>query len=146
MPKKSKKPIVVAVSGGFDPLHIGHVRMFEEAKKLGDKLIVIINCDDWLVRKKGFAFMSEKERAEIIKSLKPVDDVYIHHSKDHHVNGALKKIHPDIFANGGDRKNTEDIPEAKVCEKLGIKMVFNVGKGGKIQSSSWLTAKVPPKK
>ena len=90
--------------------------------------------------------MAEKERAEIIKALKPVDDVYIHHSKDHHVCGALKKIHPDIFANGGDRKNTEDIPEAEICKVLGVEMVFNVGKGGKVQSSSWLTAKIPPKK
>lgn len=147
MPKKlSKKPIVVAVSGGFDPLHIGHVRMFEKAKKLGEKLIVIINCDDWLVRKKGFAFMPEKERSEIIKALGSVDAVYIHHSKDHHVCDALKKIKPDIFANGGDRKNINDIPEAEICKSLGIKMVFNIGHGGKVQSSSWLTAKVPKNK
>ncbi len=120
--------------------------MFEEAKKLGDKLVVIINCDDWLTRKKGFTFMPEQERAEIIQALKPVDEVYIHHSKDHHVSGALKKIKPNIFANGGDRKTTEDIPEAKICKDLGIEMVFNVGHGGKVQSSSWLTAKVPHKK
>ena len=141
-----KKSVVVAVSGGFDPIHIGHVRMFEKAKKLGDKLVVIINCDDWLVRKKGFAFMPEKERKEIIMALKPVDDVYIHHSKDHHVNDAIKKLKPHIFANGGDRKNINDIPEAEVCKNLGIKMVFNIGHGGKVQSSSWLTAKIPIKK
>ena len=147
MLKKTKKnPIVVAVSGGFDPIHIGHVRMFEKAKKLGDKLVVIINCDKWLKRKKGFTFMPEQERAEIIQALKAVDDVYIHQSKDHHVSAALKKIKPDIFANGGDRKNIADIPEAKICKDLGIKMVFNVGHGGKVQSSSWLIAKVPHKK
>ncbi|MEI6479100.1 MAG: adenylyltransferase/cytidyltransferase family protein [bacterium] len=140
-----KKKVVVAVSGGFDPIHIGHVRMFEEAKKLGDKLVVIINCDDWLKRKKGFAFMPEKERAEIIQALKPVDEVYVHHSDDHHVCGALKKIKPNIFANGGDRKNIADIPEAEICEALGIEMIFNIGYGGKVQSSSWLTAKILPK-
>ena len=127
----------VAVSGGFDPIHIGHVRMFEEAKKLGNFLIVIVNSDEWLVRKKGKAFMNEQERAYIIEQLKPVDYVYIHHSKDNHVSDALKELIPDIFANGGDRKNMNDIPEAKVCEELGIEMVFNVG-GGKIRSSSEL--------
>ena len=152
MGKKSKKPVVVAVSGGFDPLHIGHVRMMEAAKKLGDKLIVIVNGDSWLIRKKGFAFMPEKERAEIIFSLKAVDDVYIHHSESYDVSAALKKIHPDIFANGGDRdeKNAKDpksslYKDIEMCKKLGIEMVFNVGHGGKVQSSSWLTAKVPVK-
>ncbi len=148
IPKKTtkNKPIVVAVSGGFDPIHIGHIRMIQEAKKLGDKLIVIVNGDSWLIRKKGFAFMKELERVEIVKALKDVDEVYIHrNSKDYHVNGALKKIHPHIFANGGDRKNIDDIPEAKVCRELGIEMIFNVGHGGKVQSSSWLTAKIPTK-
>ena len=135
--KKSHKK-VVAVSGGFDPLHIGHVRMFEQARDLGDELVVILNCDAWLMRKKGFVFMKEKERAEIIKALRCVDRVYIHHSKTSHVAGALQKIRPDIFANGGDRKNEDDIPEAPVCKKYDIEMIFNVG-GGKIQSSSWLT-------
>ncbi len=143
--KKKQKNITVAVSGGFDPVHIGHVRMFKEAKKLGDKLVVILNCDAWLKQKKGFAFMPEKERAELIKEFNSVDEVYIHKSKDVHVCGALKKIKPDIFANGGDRKNIQDIPEAKLCESLGIKMIFNIGKGGKVQSSSWLTAKVSKK-
>ena len=135
--KKTGKKLV-AVSGGFDPLHIGHVRMFENAKALGDSLVVIINSDEWLMRKKGFVFMKEKERAEIIKALACVDEVYIHHSKTAHVAGALAKLQPKVFANGGDRRNTNDIPEAATCTKLDIEMVFNVG-DGKIQSSSWLT-------
>lgn len=129
---------IVAVSGGFDPVHIGHIRMFQAAKKLGTSLIVILNDDEWLKRKKGKPFMPEKERAEVINALKCVNHVYIYHSKSNDVSGALRKIHPDIFANGGDRKAEGDIPEAAVCKELGIEMVFNVG-GGKIQSSSWLT-------
>ena len=65
-----KKPVVVAVSGGFDPIHIGHVRMFERAKALGDELVVILNNDNWLKKKKGFAFMPEKERKEVIEALR----------------------------------------------------------------------------
>lgn len=141
MAEKKNKKVVVAVSGGFDPVHIGHVLMFKKAKSLGTKLVVILNCDDWLMRKKGFVFMKEKERAAIIKSIRYVDDVYIHHSKKSDVAGALAKIKPNIFANGGDRKAEADIPEAPICKKLGIKMVFNVG-GGKIQSSSWLTKNI----
>lgn len=147
--KKGKKEKWVAVSGGFDPIHIGHVRMFERAKKLGDKLVVILNNDNWLMTKKGFVFMNQKERAEIIRALSCVDAVYItRHKKndsDRSVCFALAALEPDIFANGGDRKNVSDIPEAKVCARLNIKMVFNVG-GGKVQSSSWLTDKVKQKK
>lgn len=132
----------VMVSGGFDPVHIGHVRMFYAAKKLGTKLIVIINSDKWLIRKKGFAFMPEQERAKIIAAMKPVDEVHIYKSRLDDVSGAIKVIRPNIFANGGDRTNEEEIPETAICKELGIEMVFNVG-GGKIQSSSCLTKKIP---
>ena len=74
---KRKKPIVVAVSGGFDPVHIGHIRMFEDARKLGDYLVVILNNDNWLIDKKGFSFLEEEERAHILKSIKAVDEVHI---------------------------------------------------------------------
>ncbi len=146
--KKKKK--VVAVSGGFDPIHIGHVRMFREARALGDKLIVILNNDHWLVGKKGYAFMPQKERAELIKAYSFVDDVIITaHKKgarDRSVSRELAKIRPDIFANGGDRKPDEDpVPEVALCKELEIEMIYNVGKGGKVQSSSWLTAKIPKK-
>ena len=126
------------VSGGFDPVHIGHVRMFKEAKKLGKELIVIVNCDDWLIRKKGKKFMPSSDRAEIIREIKHVDYVYILESKEDHVSEAIELFRPDIFANGGDRRDEKDIPEAGICKKLGVEMVFNVGEGGKIRSSSEL--------
>lgn len=142
--KAIKKQIVVAVSGGFDPLHIGHVRMFEAAKKLGDKLVVILNCDNWLIKKKRYILMKENERKEILQAIRYVDEVILtaHPSnpEDMSVCRELEEIRPDIFANGGDRK-AGNIPEYELCKKLGIKMVFNVG-GEKVQSSSWLINKV----
>ncbi len=140
----TNKEIIVAVSGGFDPIHPGHIRYFKAAKELGDKLIVILNNDNWLVKKKRFNFMSEKERKEVLEAIKYVDEVVItKHPKDTDdmsVSEALKLLKPDIFANGGDRK-ADNIPEYELCKKLGIKMVFNVGPGGKIQSSSSLVDK-----
>ena len=139
--KKKIRKVKVAVSGGFDPLHIGHVRLFKEAKKLGDKLLVILNNDNWLKKKKGHVFMPEIERKEIIEAISVVDEVVItshpKKTKDMSVCEELEKICPDIFANGGDRFK-DNIPEVVICEKIGCKMVFNVGDGGKIQSSSWL--------
>lgn len=138
--RKTKKEIIVAVSGGFDPLHIGHIQYFKEAKKLGDKLVVILNSDRFLMNKKGYIFMPYKERKEIIKRIKYIDKVIDCIDKDQTVCKTLKMLKPDIFAKGGDR-TLENIPERKICEELGIKMVFNVGKG-KVQSSSWLVDKV----
>jgi len=124
------------ISGGFDPLHIGHLEMIKEAKKLGDKLLVVLNCDDWLVRKKGKYFMNQNDRAELVGSIRYVDDVYVLQSDSNDVGEAIAKFKPDIFANGGDRKDEASIPEAKLCKEFGIEMVFNVGKSGKIRSSS----------
>ncbi len=117
--------------------------MFEAARALGDELVVVLNNDNWLKLKKGFSFMPAKERAEIISSFPFVDKVVItDHKKndeDMSVVRALKKIRPTIFANGGDRKPTGDpIPEVELCKKLGIKVIYNVGQGGKVQSSSWM--------
>ena len=126
---------LVMVSGGFDPIHIGHLRMFQEAKELGDELIVVLNCDAWLLRKKGKKFMSSEDRAEIIKGFSCVDHVYVLESDRKDVSEALELFKPAIFANGGDRRSEKDIPEVIACEKLGIQMVFNVG-GEKIRSSS----------
>lgn len=141
--KKKNKPVVVAVSGGFDPVHVGHIRLFKAAKKLGDKLIVILNNDNWLLVKKGFVFMPERERKEILESIDCVDKVILtkhtKNTKDISVCRELKKIKPDIFANGGDRNPRKDpVPEVKTCQAINCKMVYNIGKGGKIQSSSWL--------
>lgn len=138
---KKKAERWVAVSGGFDPLHIGHVRMFEEARKLGDKLVVILNNDNWLRAKKGFAFMPQHERREIIEAFPFVDKVvYTAHEpldEDRSVVRELRALKPSVFANGGDRA-AGNTPEYEACEELGIEMAFNVGAGGKIQSSSWM--------
>lgn len=139
-----KRKIIAAVSGGFDPVHVGHIQLFEEAKKLSDELIVILNNDNWLKKKKGFVFIPQNERKEILESIKWVDRVVLTkhgpNPKDMSVNEELKKIKPNIFANGGDRRRN-NIPEVAVCNKINCKMVFNVGRGGKIQSSSWLLRK-----
>lgn len=141
MENTSRKPTVVAVSGGFDPLHIGHVRMFERAKKLGDKLIVILNNDNWLMKKKGYVFMPQMERKEIIEALACVDKVLITkhppNPQDMSVCAELANLRPHIFANGGDRK-LGNIPEVAVCNSINCRMIFNAGRGGKVQSSSWL--------
>ena len=147
-----KKPIIVAISGGFDPIHPGHTRLIHEAKKLGDKLIVILNNDNWLKMKKGHPFMEQAERKEILEALRDVDKVVLTshkpNPKDMSVSETLKKIKPGIFANGGDRnkKNAADptsslYTDINTCKKIGCKMVFNIGKGGKVQSSSWLLKK-----
>lgn len=125
-------------------MHIGHIRMFREARALGDKLVVILNNDNWLVDKKSFAFMPEAERKEVLEALAAVDEVVLtDHApgdRDRSVCRALNQIRPDIFANGGDRKPDGDpVPEVALCNRLGIKMAYNVGHGGKVQSSSWLT-------
>ncbi len=140
---KRKKKIVVAVSGGFDPIHIGHVRLFERARALGDELVVILNNDNWLRKKKVQIFMPESERKGIIAALRPVSRVMLtRHGPnpgDMSVCRELAALKPDIFANGGDRKRG-NIPEVPLCESIGCKLVFNVGTGGKLQSSSWLLA------
>jgi len=132
------------VSGGFDPVHIGHVRLFQEAKKLGDELVVVLNNDHWLRFKKGFAFMPENDRKEIIEAFESVDRVIItsHEpaTKDISVCREIELIRPHIFANGGDRKH-DNIPEYELCNRLGIQMFFNVGEGGKVRSSSELVKK-----
>jgi D-beta-D-heptose 7-phosphate kinase/D-beta-D-heptose 1-phosphate adenosyltransferase len=147
--KKHKK--VVMISGGFDPIHIGHIRYMQEAKKLGDKLVVVINNDNWMELKKGYSFMPALERKEIIESISCVDEVVItshsKNTKDITVCKEIREIKPHIFANGGDRKPDGDpVPEVTVCEELGIKMIYNVGHGGKIRSSSELVKEAKKKK
>ena len=131
----------VLISGGFDPIHIGHLRMIQDAAKLGTKLIVIANCDRFLIDKKGYAFMSIEERLEILEGFEGVDRAVESIDEDMTVCKTIEWLAKDediaCFANGGDRKNEADIPESVVCKKYGIEMEFNVG-GGKIQSSSSL--------
>jgi cytidyltransferase-like protein len=125
----------ICVSGGFDPVHIGHLRMMEEAANYGD-VIAIVNSDEWLMRKKGYIFMPFKERCEIIEGFSCVDTTTFVKDDDNTVCEALRRIKPDYFANGGDRKNN-NTPEMDVCDELGINLLWGVG-GGKIQSSSEL--------
>jgi len=128
-----EKEIVVAISGYFDPLHIGHLEYIQKSKELGDKLIVIVNNDYQAKLKKGKSFMPEEERVEIIKAIKWVDEVILSIDKDKSQCETLKMIKPDIFAQGGDRHQGE-VPETPICKELGIEQVD--GMGEKIQSSS----------
>lgn len=134
---------IIAVSGGFDPIHVGHIRMIQQASALGDELVVILNNDHWLMKKKGYVFMPEAQRKEIIEAIKGVSRVVLtSHGPDcvdMSVCDALGEIRPHVFANGGDRF-ADNIPEAVLARELGIETIFNIGHGGKVQSSSWLTA------
>jgi D-beta-D-heptose 7-phosphate kinase/D-beta-D-heptose 1-phosphate adenosyltransferase len=145
--------IIVAVSGGFDPVHIGHIELFKEAKALGDELVVILNNDNWLKKKKGFVFMEEHERKAILEAIRYIDTVVVSNHpvdpQDMSVSAMLEKIKPQIFANGGDRNEIDAAnphsslyKDIQTCQRLGIKIVYNVGKSGKIQSSSNLVKRV----
>ena len=131
---------VVLVTGGFDPLHSGHVKYFKEAKKLGDRLIVGLNSDEWLERKKGRAFMPWNERLCIVNNLQMVDEVFTFMDDDDSAINFIKQVkahYPNdkiIFANGGDR-TSENIPEMAV---EGVEFVFGVGGENKANSSSWI--------
>lgn len=127
----------ICVSGGFDPVHVGHLRMMQEAANHG-RLVVIVNSDEWLMRKKGYVFMPFAERCELLQGFECVSETIAVDDSDDSVCDALKRLKPDYFANGGDRKNT-NTPEVALCEQLGIKLLWNVG-GGKVQSSSDLVS------
>jgi cytidyltransferase-like protein len=127
---------VVAVSGYFDPIHVGHLEYLKMAKSLGDKLVVIINSDYQASLKKGKSFMPEQDRLEIVQALRCVDEVFLSIDKDKSVCKSLEHLKPDIFANGGDR-SLEEIPETAVMKKYNIEMVDGLGE--KIRSSSEIT-------
>ena len=131
-----KNKIRVAVSGYFDPIHVGHLEYLRMAKELGDSLVVIVNNNYQCKLKKGKHFMDENDRVEIVKALRFVDEVFLSVDKDRTVCKSLEEIKPDVFANGGDRA-TSEVPETPVCKKFNIKMVD--GLGDKIRISSSLT-------
>jgi cytidyltransferase-like protein len=128
---------IACVSGYFDPIHIGHIEYFKQSKNVADKLVVIVNNDEQAVLKKGKAFMPVDERIKIIQELKCVDYVVKSIDTDRTVCKTLATMEPrpNYFCNGGDQNN-ESIPEAKICNELGIQLLD--GFGNKIQSSSWL--------
>ena len=132
----AKNKIRVAVSGYFDPIHIGHLEYLRMAKELGDSLVVIVNNNYQCKLKKGKHFMDENDRVEIVKALRFVDEVFLSVDNDRTVCKSLEEIKPDIFANGGDRV-TSEVPETPICKKFNIRMVD--GLGDKIRSSSSLT-------
>ena len=115
----------VMVSGGFDPIHVGHIRLIREASKYGD-VIVAMNSDDWIFRQKGFNSIGFKERREFLMSIKGVVEVVSVCDEDDTVCAALIEHKPTYFANGGPR-NEENTPEKIVCEELGIKMLWDIG-------------------
>ena len=130
----------VMVSGGFDPVHIGHIRMILDAAQHGD-VIVVANSDEWLFRKKGFVFMEFEQRAEILAAIKGVVKVSGVDDSDTTVCEAIRRLKPDIFANGGDRKK-HNTPEQAVCEELGVEMLWGIGGEDKANSSSDLVERV----
>lgn len=131
---------IILVTGGFDPLHSGHVNYFKEAKELGDTLIVGVNSDDWLIRKKGQPFMPWRERATIVSAIHYVDRVIEFDDADGSAIDAIrqvKSLYPNakiIFANGGDR-TADNIPEMVFDD---VEFVFGVGGENKMNSSSWI--------
>ena len=135
---------VIIVSGGFDPVHKGHIRMFREAANLGANVIIGLNSDNWLIRKKGKPFMKWEERKEILEGFKYINQVISFDDSDDTANNLIKKVNElydnqDVqlyFANGGDR-GKGNVPEVKICQYLNVVMLWGIG-GGKIQSSSWL--------
>jgi D-beta-D-heptose 7-phosphate kinase/D-beta-D-heptose 1-phosphate adenosyltransferase len=133
---------IVLVTGGFDPLHSGHIAYFEAAKKLGDRLIVGVNSDAWLERKKGRSFMKIDERTTIIQNLRMVDGCVLFDDNDGSSCEAIRNVrqmYPDahiVFANGGDR-TSRNIPEMTV-EDHNLVFAFGVGGDNKKNSSSWI--------
>ena len=145
MNKEKWSKNVIILSGGFDPVHIGHMRMFREAANLGANVIVGLNSDNWLCRKKGKPFMKWEERAEILECCKFVNQVLPMNDDDDTASDIIEQVHKLFknkdyniyFANGGDRKKG-NVPELDTCKELDVVMLWGIG-GGKIQSSSWLT-------
>ena len=127
---------IIILSGGFDPVHKGHIRMFREAANLGHQVIVGLNSYEWLSRKKGKPFMNFEERKEILEGFRYVNQVLPFDDSDDTASDLIRRVHNIYFANGGDR-GKGNVPEMPICKDLKVVMLWGIG-GGKIQSSSWL--------
>lgn len=133
---------IVVLSGYFNPLHVGHIRLLEAASRLGDRVVVIVNNDQQQLLKKGKIIMDELERLEIVQAIKSVDEVVLSIDKDRSIARTLEQLAQSnpksriIFANGGDRQSAAVVPETPICERFGIEMRFDVGGTEKLNSSS----------
>lgn len=148
--ENSNQRPVYMTSGGFDPIHVGHIRCIKgTVQKARNKdihpwemkglVVIVVNADSFLIRKKGYAFMPLSERMEIIDSMDGVDFVVPWETKgDQTVCGAIEILKPDYFTKGGDRFDASTIPEWEICQKVNCEIITGVGEGGKIQSSSEL--------
>jgi D-beta-D-heptose 7-phosphate kinase/D-beta-D-heptose 1-phosphate adenosyltransferase len=138
-------PKLVLITGGFDPVHSGHIEYINAAKRLGDYLFVGLNSDDWLTKKKGKPFMTWNERHIILANLRSVDDVFAFDDSDGTATDAIRRIreenpdHTIVFANGGDRTK-ENIPEMS-CGINDVEFIFGIGGIEKMNSSSWILKK-----
>tara|TARA_Y100000592_G_scaffold34829_1_gene55333 strand:+ start:1757 stop:2224 length:468 start_codon:yes stop_codon:yes gene_type:complete len=138
---------VIVLSGGFDPMHVGHLRMIQESAKMAEIVIAGVNSDEWLMRKKGYVFMPHEERVEMVQGTRGVSKAMAFDDDDNSACDLLRRVRalwPNFkvaFANGGDR-TSDNIPEIPVAEELDVHLIWGVG-GGKIQSSSDLVSAQP---
>jgi cytidyltransferase-like protein len=141
----TKKYDYALVSGGFDPVHVGHLRMFKDAQLLSNNVVILLNNDEWLIKKKGKPFMNQNQRKEILDEFKGIFEVIIQTSSEKSSNSAIEEFvrnNPNksiCYCNGGDRSNVKDIRETDICKKLGVDLEFGVGGKEKIESSSQLS-------
>jgi len=131
---------IVMTSGGFDPLHVGHLECIQASAEVADKgvLVVVVNGDSFLNNKKGYAFMNAESRCKIVSAIKGVDHVLLYEDPvDMTVCHTIAVIKPKFFTKGGDRDSSANVPEFDICKEVGAEVIFRVG-GEKIQSSSEL--------
>ncbi|MBA3789143.1 adenylyltransferase/cytidyltransferase family protein [Patescibacteria group bacterium] len=130
---------IVCTSGGFDPIHPGHMSCIQESKQFGDTLVVIVNGDDFLKRKKGKAFMDLDTRCKVVSYIRGADYIIpFEIENDHTVSIALEKIRPHVFTKGGDRVDESSIPEWETCQKYGIEVISGIGLDKLWDSSNFL--------